>query len=95
MSAIAVDRALVSILEIVLTHGYGGRGPTAGFPDTGTWLIFGVILMPVYVMIAAWFLGSPRNPRMAAMGVGYLVVITTGLWVTMFFAMEVVGIVFY
>ncbi|AHG02318.1 hypothetical protein HALLA_20665 (plasmid) [Halostagnicola larsenii XH-48] len=95
MSFSALDPAVLSILEVVLTHGFGGRGPTAGFPDTGTWLIFGIILMPVYVMIAAWFLGSPRKPKLAAMGVGYLVIITTVLWITMFFAMEVVGIIFY
>lgn len=95
MSFTALDSAVLSILEIVLTHGYGGRGPTAGFPDTGTWLIFGIILMPVYVMIAAWFLGSPRDSKLAGMGVGYLVIITTVLWITMFFAMEVVGIIFY
>lgn len=95
MSFSALDPAALSMLEVVLTHGFGGRGPTAGFPDTGTWLIFGIILVPVYVMIAAWFLGSPRNPKLAAMGVGYLVIITTVLWITMFFAMEVVGIIFY
>ncbi|MDJ1434534.1 hypothetical protein [Halostagnicola sp. A-GB9-2] len=94
MSA-TIDPILLTTAEIVLTHGYGGEVPTAGYPDTGTWLIFGIILMPVYVMVAAWFLGAPRDTKSALMGVGYLVSITTGLWLSMFIGMEIVGLVFY
>lgn len=95
MNVTSLETLAISTLEVVLTHGYGGEVPTAGFPDTGTWLVFGIILLPVYVMIGAWFLGAPRRAKTAAMGLGYLVVITTGVWVTMFIGMEIVGLVFY
>ena len=95
MIAGGFDPVVLSILEVVLTHGYGGEVPTAGFPDTGTWLIFGIILMPVYIMIGAWFIGTPRNSQSALMGVGYLFIITTVLWVSMFIGMEIVRLVFF
>ena len=31
--------------------------------DIGLVVIFGIILVPVYVFIAASFIGKPRNPR--------------------------------
>ncbi len=95
MISMAVDPLLLTVTDIVLTHGYGGEVPTAGYPDTGTWLIFGIILTPVYVMVGAWFLGAPRDTRTSIMGVGYLLIITTILWVTMFIGMEMVALVFY
>ncbi|MBI4284890.1 MAG: cytochrome c [Chloroflexi bacterium] len=49
-------------------------------PYVGTWLIFGIVLVPVYGVLLAWFLGKPRNPRLALLGTGYLVGLIVLLW---------------
>ena len=61
----------------------------------GTWLIFGVIFVPVYVVLAAWFLGEPRNARTALLGVGYLVGLTVALWAGMYALSVVIDIAFF
>ena len=38
----------------------------------GTWLIFGIILVPVYGALLGWFLGKPRDYRTAGIGVGVM-----------------------
>ncbi|GAB3027935.1 hypothetical protein [Natronobiforma cellulositropha] len=68
---------------------------TTGFPGPGTYLIFGVILVPVYVMLAAWFLGEPRDRRVALLGVGYLVGLTTLLWGGMYLKTVVIDLLFF
>ncbi|WP_255171556.1 hypothetical protein [Natrononativus amylolyticus] len=68
---------------------------TTGFPGPGTWLVFGVILVPVYVMLVAWFAGEPRDTRMAALGVGYLVGLTVLLWTGMFLKTVLLDLVFF
>ena len=50
-------------------------------PYVGTWLIFGIVLVPVYMVLLGWFLGKPRNLRLSLMGVGYVVGLTTLLWI--------------
>ncbi|ARS88366.1 hypothetical protein [Natrarchaeobaculum aegyptiacum] len=82
-------------LESVLYAGVGGTEGLTGFPNIGTYLIFGVILVPVYTMIVAWFVGEPRDTKTAVMGVVYLVGITLGMWVPMFFLTVIIGIVFF
>lgn len=79
----------------ILYHGYEGTEGVTGFPNTGTWLIFGVVLVPIYVMVAAWFLGEPREAKTGLLGVVYLVGITLGMWVPMFFLTVIIGIVFF
>lgn len=49
-------------------------------PPVGTWLIFGIVLVPVYGMLLGWFLGKPRNLRLALLGVAYLVGMIVLLW---------------
>jgi len=61
----------------------------------GTWLIFGVIFVPVYVVLAAWFLGEPRNTRTALLGVGYLVGLTVALWAGMYALSVVIDLLFF
>ncbi|MBI4298108.1 MAG: hypothetical protein HY676_06225 [Chloroflexi bacterium] len=51
-----------------------------GQSPVGAWLIFGIVLLPVYAMLLGWFVGKPRNLRLALMGVGYLIAIPTLLW---------------
>ena len=38
----------------------------------GLYLIFGIILLPVYIMIIGWIVGKPRNFRSIGITVGYM-----------------------
>ncbi|RQG96832.1 hypothetical protein [Natrarchaeobius oligotrophus] len=87
--------SIASALSFVLYHGYEGTEGLTGFPNIGTYLIFGVILVPVYVMVIAWFVGEPRDSKTGLMGVTYLVGITAQMWIGMFFLTMIIGIVFY
>ncbi|MBI2868698.1 MAG: hypothetical protein HYX96_02590 [Chloroflexi bacterium] len=49
-------------------------------PPVGTWLVFGIISLPVYAMLLGWFLGKPRNPALALRGIAYLLVMIVLLW---------------
>lgn len=82
-------------LASVLYHGFDGTQGLTGFPNTGTWLIFGVVLVPIYVMIAAWFLGSPRDTKTGLLGVSYLVGIASQMWLGMLVLTVLIGIIFY
>ena len=87
--------AIANALSQIMYHGYDGTEGLTGFPNIGTYLIFGVILVPVYVMVAAWFLGEPRETGTGLLGVGYLVGITAQMWIGMFILTVIIGIVFY
>ena len=87
--------ALSSVPADALYHGYDGTAGLTGFPNIGTYLIFGVILVPVYVMVIAWFAGEPRDTKTGVMGVAYLVGITAAMWVPMFFLTVLIGIIFF
>ncbi len=41
----------------------------------GLYVVFGVILVPLYLVLLGWFLGDPRDHRTALIGLGFLVVI--------------------
>lgn len=49
----------------------------------GLYVIFGIIMLPVYVMIAGWLLGKPREYRSVALTFGLMIA---------FIAMLVVGL---
>ena len=49
-------------------------------PYVGTWLIFGIVLLPVYMVLTMWFLGKPRNIRLSLMAVSYVIGFITLLW---------------
>ena len=68
---------------------------TLPFFGPGTWLIFGVVLTPVYVMLTAWVLGEPRETKPVALGVGYLVGLTTLLWGSFFLGTMVLRVLFF
>jgi hypothetical protein len=38
----------------------------------GPLLLFGIVLAPVYLMLAGWVLGRPREARLPLIGVGFL-----------------------
>lgn len=61
----------------------------------GTWLIFGIILVPVYTAVAAWYLGKPGTPKLASMGLVYLVGLTLALWVPMYIVTVLIGLIFF
>jgi hypothetical protein len=76
--------------------------PLASVPDymlpfvgPGTYLIFGIVLLPVYLMLAGWLLGSPRERTPTLLGVGYLVGITTALWGGLFVVTMVIKFAFF
>lgn len=84
-----------TILSTILYHGYDGTKGFTGFANEGTYVIFAIILVPVYIMLAAWFLGEPRDTKTGLIGVSYLVGLTTTMWVGMFVLTVLIGVVFY
>lgn len=64
-------------------------------PGPGTWLIFGIVLLPVYLMLAAWFLGEPRDTRTGLLGVGYLVGLTVAMWAGFGLFTVGIGVIFF
>ncbi|ELZ16439.1 hypothetical protein C477_15445 [Haloterrigena salina JCM 13891] len=85
----------VDALATVLYHGYEGTQGWTGFANEGTWIIFAVILVPIYVMLVAWFVGTPRDTRTGLLGVSYLVGITTSMWISMLVLTVILGVVFF
>ncbi|GAB3412217.1 hypothetical protein GCM10027435_04650 [Haloparvum alkalitolerans] len=73
----------------------GSADYTLPFVGPGTYLIFGIVLLPVYVMVGAWFLGDPSDRFANLLGVGYLAGLTTVLWGSLLVATLVIGAVFF
>jgi hypothetical protein len=46
----------------------------------GPVLIFGIVLAPVYLMLAGWLFGRPRDLRLPMIGVGLLIGFTVLAW---------------
>ncbi|RKD97138.1 S1 domain-containing protein [Halopiger aswanensis] len=86
---------LAAAVSSVLYHGYDGTAGFTGFVNEGTWVIFALILVPIYIMLIAWFTGKPRDTKTGLLGVSYLAGLTTSMWVGMFFLTVLIGIVFY
>lgn len=61
----------------------------------GLILILGIVLLPVYIMLAGWFLTGPRDVRISLTGVGYLAGVTVGLWVGLAAFAALLGLVFF
>jgi len=61
----------------------------------GRWLLFGIILAPVYGMFLGWFLGKPRNIRLALRGTVYLFGMIVLLWGGLFALSQVIRFVFF
>jgi len=68
---------------------------TLPFVGPGTYLIFGIVLLPIYIMLVAWFAGKPRTAKKGLLGVAYLVGLTTGLWGSLFVATMVILYLFF
>lgn len=61
----------------------------------GTWLIFGVIGLPVYAVLLGWVFGKPSEAKRTAMGVAYLVGLTVALWGALYLKTVVLDVLFY
>lgn len=61
----------------------------------GTWLIFGIVLAPVYIMLSAWVLGEPSDRTPLLLGVGYLIGLTTLLWGGFLIVTLIIGALFF
>lgn len=61
----------------------------------GAWLIFGIILFPLYSAIVAWYVGKPGDVKRATMGVGYLVALTLALWIPFYIVTVLIGLIFF
>lgn len=68
---------------------------TLPFVGPGTYLIFGIVLVPVYVMLAAWYFGDPSDGKTFGLGVAYLAGLTTMLWGGLFVATMVIKFAFF
>ncbi|MBE7519276.1 MAG: hypothetical protein HS107_08515 [Thermoflexaceae bacterium] len=64
-------------------------------PEPGYFLIFGVVLVPVYLMLFGWFAGEPRQLKMPLLGVGILASVTVGLWGGLAAFAAVLGLLFF
>lgn len=64
------------------------------FVGPGTYVIFGIVLLPIYIMLAAWLVGEPRDGWASILGVSYLVGITVALWGGLFVVTMVIKFLF-
>lgn len=46
---------------------------THGITHIGLFVIFGIVMLPVYAMVAGWLLGEPREYRPVALAVGFMI----------------------
>ncbi|AUX10370.1 hypothetical protein AArcSl_2755 [Halalkaliarchaeum desulfuricum] len=45
----------------------------------GLYVLFGVLWLPLYLIVIGWFTDGPQDMRTAAIGLGYFLVIATGI----------------
>ncbi|MEF8783216.1 MAG: hypothetical protein V5A39_07170 [Haloarculaceae archaeon] len=72
-----------------------GGGYTLPFVGPGTYVIFGIVLLPIYIMLVAWFLGEPRDTKSGLLGVIYLAGLTTSIWGGLFVVTMVIKFLFF
>jgi hypothetical protein len=95
MTTSALLATFATLLPMLPLAGGGGGSHSLPFVGPGTYLIFGIVLAPVYLMILAWFVGDPRDLSKAWLGVGYLVGLTTILWGGLFVATMVIDVLYF
>lgn len=49
-------------------------------PAYGLLLLLGIVFAPLYLMLAGWFLGRPRELRLPLIGIGMLIGLTAIAW---------------
>ena len=45
----------------------------------GLYVLFGVLLLPIYLILIGWFTDGPKDTRTAAIGLGYFAVIAIAI----------------
>lgn len=60
---------------------------------SGSLLVFGVVLLPLYLVLAGWFFGEPRHPKHAATGVFFLAGIAVATIVALWLLGAVLSVV--
>lgn len=87
----------ISLLELLVLFSSRGIPPRDYWEGIapGAWLIFGVVLVPVYVAVIAWYVGKPGDSKLATMGLGYLIGLTLALWVPFYIATVIIGWIFF
>lgn len=60
---------------------------------SGPLLVFGVVLLPLYLVLAGWFLGEPRDTKHAAVGVFFLAGIAVATIVALWLMGAVLGLI--
>ncbi|MFC4405961.1 hypothetical protein [Haloarchaeobius iranensis] len=93
MTAAALPTVLAALLPLAASSGGGGH--SLPFVGPGTYLIFGIVLAPVYLMVVAWYVGEPSDRSKAWLGVGYLVGLTTVLWGSLFVATMAIDVLYF
>lgn len=48
----------------------------------GLYVIFGIVWLPVYVMLVGWFVGKPKDIRSVGLAFGFMVVFFLGIVVS-------------
>lgn len=61
----------------------------------GTYLIFGIVMVPVYGMLLGWFFGDPIDRTRWWLGLSYVVGITVALWGGLYLFTVLLGVVFF
>jgi len=61
----------------------------------GTVLMFGIVLVPVYAMVAGWFAGEPKDASVAMLGLGYIATFVGALWGGLFVLSIILGLIFW
>jgi hypothetical protein len=64
-------------------------------PPLGIWLILGVVFAPVYLMLAGWLFGRPRELRLPLIGIGFLFGLTILAWGGMAVLAVVLDLMFF
>lgn len=64
-------------------------------PPLGIWLILGVVFAPVYLMLAGWLFGRPRELRLPLIGIGFLFGLTVLAWGGMAVLAVVLDLMFF
>lgn len=49
-------------------------------PTYGLWLLFGIVLAPLYLMLAGWIFGRPREVRLPLIGLSFMAGLTVLAW---------------
>ena len=47
--------------------------------SVGIYVVFGVLLAPLYLLLAAWLLGDPRDSKAVGVGIAFIAIFLAAL----------------